>query len=325
MVWHKAGALALGWMLVACGDPSTRADPVLGSGPMGGGTDAGDVDDATTGDDADPDDGTAGADDASATTTAEPPTTGDDGTTDGPATGDDAGSTGQPPPAGLDHVGTLVVLGDSISDGGGQAPYYYDLLRADLAAHYGQIEYVNRAQSGSMTGALDSQIDGLPNSLPGPVAVVITSGGNDMKDDIVPVVTGFDGPLIAQMSANIDVALGMLLQPGRFGPGVEVYVFEGNIYDASDGVGDFGANDCNFGSGLPAIPTDAIFMRWNDGIRDAVLARGQVAVDMHAYFYGHGYHANPNWYASDCTHPSATGHDELHRLFYEQITGESLP
>ena len=32
----------------------------------------------------------------------------------------------------------------------------------------------------------------------------------------------------------------------------------------------------------------------------------------------------PSWYAGDCTHPNSVGHDELHRLFYEQITGESL-
>jgi lysophospholipase L1-like esterase len=264
--------------------------------------------------------------DAPGSTSGNPPPgegTGLDGDSSG--TTAQGSSTGETPTVALDDVGTLVVLGDSISDGGGQGPYYYVRLRDDLDAFYGGIDYVNRAQSGSTTAALDDQIGGLPAQLTGPVAVVITSGGNDMKADLVPVITGFDGPLIAQMGANIDAALGMLLAPGRFGPGVEVHVFEGNVYDASDGVGDFGANDCNFGGGLPTFPTDAIFERWNDGIREAVEGRAQVAVDMHEYFYGHGFHASPNWYASDCTHPSSVGHDELHRLFYARITGEVAP
>ncbi len=35
-----------------------------------------------------------------------------------------------------------------------------------------------------------------------------------------------------------------LLEPDRFGSGVSVRVFETNIYDASDGQGNFGANAC---------------------------------------------------------------------------------
>lgn len=324
MVWHRASAFALGWMVIACGEPTTRGEPIATAGPMAAGTGDADADGPATsaaGDDAA---STGGGDDA-ATASEDPSATGDDGPNDPSTGGNDDGSTGEPAPVGLDHVGTLVILGDSIGDGGGQAPYYYDLLRDDLAAFYGPIEYINRADSGSQTGALVGQVGELPGALPGPVAVVITSGGNDMKDDLLAVLTGFDGPLIAQMGANIDGALGQLLAPGRFGAGVEVHVFEGNVYDASDGVGDFGANDCSFASGLPAIPTDPIFGRWNDGIRDVVLARGQVAVDMHGYFYGHGYASSPNWYASDCTHPSTVGHDQLRRLLYEQITGEPLP
>ncbi len=155
--------------------------------------------------------------------------------------------------------------------------------------------------------------------------LVITSGGNDMKDALPAVATGLDGPILAQVSANIDTALSELLSPGRFGPGVEVHVFEGNVYDASDGAGNYSQGGCNFADGLPAIPTDVMFDRWNDAIATAVEARGQTAVDMHGYFYGHGYNNPPNWYASDCTHPNSQGHDELQRLFFEHITGEALP
>jgi hypothetical protein len=236
-------------------------------------------------------------------------------------TGDDSTST-TGGPVGLPSLGSLVVLGDSIGDGGGQPPYYYALLRDDLDAHYGGIQYVNNADSGSETGDLLGQVNGLPNALPGPVAVVITSGGNDMKSAIQLIVTGTDGPARTAMQGHIEAALDALLAPNRFGAGVEVFVFEGNVYDASDGVGDFGTHDCAFGGGLPTIPTDMIFANWNGAIADAVEAKGQIAVDMHGWFYGHGYASSPNWYASDCTHPSTVGHDELHDLFYWQITGE---
>ena len=154
---------------------------------------------------------------------------------------------------------------------------------------------------------------------------VITSGGNDMKAALPQVILGTDGPVKAEVAANIDAALGELLAPGRFGPGVEVFVFEGNIYDASDGMGNFSEGKCAFGNGLPPIPTDAFFDAWNGVIADAVEARGEAAIDMHGYFYDHGYNNPPNWYASDCTHPSMLGHDQLRRLFYEAITGEALP
>ena len=154
---------------------------------------------------------------------------------------------------------------------------------------------------------------------------MITSGGNDMKAALPQVLAGLDGPIKQKVAANVDAALAELLAPDRFGPGVLVRVFEGNIYDASDGQGNFSQGKCAFGKGLPAIPTDMYFDAWNLNIRDVVLARDQTAVDMHAHFYDHGYNNPPNWYASDCTHPSTLGHDQLRHLFYFEITGEMLP
>jgi lysophospholipase L1-like esterase len=231
------------------------------------------------------------------------------------------GASGGGPPAGLGDVGTLVVLGDSIGDGGGQGPFYYALLRDALEAHYGhEIEYHNRADSGSKTGALVGQIDGLPSDLPGPVAVAITSGGNDMKDQLFAILTGTDGPAREQMGNNISAALDALLEPGRFGAGVEVHVFEANIYDASDGEGNFGSSGCNVSIDSPQS-TDPFFDSWNGEIGERVGAVGQVLTDMHGHFYGHGFNNPPNWYAGDCTHPNSTGHAELAGLFASLITG----
>jgi lysophospholipase L1-like esterase len=236
--------------------------------------------------------------------------------------GGGAGSAGS---TGLAKLGSLVILGDSIGDGGGQGPFYYDLLRADLQALYGNISYQRKANGGSKTSDLKNQIGDLPKSLPGPVAVCVTSGGNDMKDVIAQIIIGQDAVFRAQMGANISQALDMLLAPGRFGAGVQVRVFEGNIYDASDGKGDFGSNNCAFGKGLPAIPSDGYFASWNGEIATRVSQHAQVLADMHAHFKGHGYHGSPSWYASDCTHPNKLGHDQLRRLFYLKITGKALP
>jgi hypothetical protein len=127
------------------------------------------------------------------------------------------------------------------------------------------------------------------------------------------------------MGQNVSNALGALLQPNRFGAGVEVHVYEANIYDSSDGQGNFSANDCNFGSGFPALPTDPYFASWNGEIATQVSAKGQTLSDIHGFFYNHGFNHPPNWYANDCTHPSQLGHDQLRRYFYFQITGEALP
>ena len=239
--------------------------------------------------------------------------------TGGSGTGGGAGA------AALPTLGSLVVLGDSMSDGGGIGPFYYNLLQQDLKTKYGAINYKNNAQSGSKTSALSGQIKNLQATLPGPVAVCITSGGNDMKAELAAIVLGADGPARATMGANISAALDALLAPGRFGAGVAVHVFEANIYDASDGQGNFSANNCAFGKGLPAIPTGTFFANWNGEIAKQVGAKQQWVADIHGLFGNHGFNHPPSWYASDCTHPNTTGHDQLRRYFYFKITGQNLP
>ncbi len=243
------------------------------------------------------------------------------GTTSSSGSSGEGGSLGA---AALEQLGTLVVLGDSIGDGGGQGPYYYDLLKGSLAARYGAIDYYRKAESGSQTSALLGQINSLPATLPGPVAVVITSGGNDMKDNLPLVLLGMDDLQVAAMSNHIDQALAALLAPGAFGAGVDVHVFEATIYDASDGQGNFGSGGCVINFDSPTS-VDPFFGKWNGAIAETVAAHGQVLAPMHDTFFGHGFNNPPEWYAGDCTHPNATGHDELHQLFYELVTGEPTP
>jgi lysophospholipase L1-like esterase len=252
------------------------------------------------------------------------------GTTPGASSSDsgtkptaDAGSAGTTKSP-LKKLGSLVILGDSIGDGGGVAPFYYDVLKQKLQAKYGTIAYAHEAQSGSKTDALSSQVSRLSHNMPGPVAVCITSGGNDMKAQVQAILLGLDGPARATMGTNVRNALSAILAPNRFGQGVHARVFEANIYDASDGVGDFGAHQCAFGQGLPATPSDGFFGNWNAVVTQEVGAKSQVLMDIHARFRGHGYSGSPNWYARDCTHPNATGHAELAQYFYDEITKQDF-
>jgi lysophospholipase L1-like esterase len=242
-------------------------------------------------------------------------------TGDGGATSSGAGGSTDLGAGGQSDLGSLVVLGDSISAGGGEAPFYYDQLLAELETHYGKtVDYVNHAQAGSTTLALEGQIAALPDQLVGPVAVVITSGGNNMLYCALQILTGVDQIARDRMADHIDLALTTLLEPDRFGSGVSVRVFEANIYDASDGQGNFGANACAMPLNVPN-GSAAIFDQWNDVISDQVSAHGQTLIDIHADFSGHGFNSPPSWYATDCVHPNATGHGELTQIFLAQITG----
>ncbi|MBW2453304.1 MAG: SGNH/GDSL hydrolase family protein [Deltaproteobacteria bacterium] len=272
---------------------------------------------------------TAGATEATSSTpgTSEPPGAGGGGADAEPplgtggSTSSGAGGAADPDPSGLPDLGSLVVLGDSIGAGGGEGPFYYDELLALLEVFYAKtIHYVNHAQAGSTTMALEKQIAALPAELPGPVAVVITSGGNNMIYSSLQIMTGLDQLARDRMGGHIDGALSALLVPDRFGSGVTVHVLEANIYDASDGQGNFGSGGCAVLFNVPS-GSAAIFDSWNAVIADQVTAHGQTLIDIHASFTGHGFNSPPSWYVSDCVHPNVTGHGMLTQSFATEITG----
>ncbi len=297
--WRRVAVLGgMVWWLSGCGEPPAEAgDATAGGGEAAGGAGEGG---ATAS-------GSGGAGSVSA------------GATSGAG---GSASSGSGSGGGMADLGALVVLGDSISDGGGEGPYYYDLLLSDLETHYGKaLSYHNVAQAGSTTLFLEGQIASLPAELPGPVAVVITSGGNNMQYNVLQVLLGADQMARDRMGEHIDAALTALLAPDRFGSGVTARIYEANVYDASDGQGNFGSSGC-------AMPLDApdgtlaIFANWNGVIADAVAAHGQVLLDFHGHFQGHGFNSPPpSWYAADCVHPNSTGHAEIAGLVFSAITG----
>jgi lysophospholipase L1-like esterase len=267
-------------------------------------------------------------------------------TSAGDAGGDDGSSPS--PIVTTASLGTYIVLGDSISDRGGQGPFFYDLLHQnddttypswhghDLATRFPGIQYVHGAVAGSVTGAygdqytigapvLTDQIAALGSSYPGDVLVSITIGGNDLNFHAPDAVVGLDTPDKQKFSANLKAALDTLTAPGRLGSG-KLYVLEANIYDASDGKGDWvkGGSACP-AYNVPATVDQQVFSAWNDIITQAIAGHaGDTLLDIHALFSGHGFNSSDSWYFTDCIHPDQQGHHQLRKEAWRLLTGETL-
>jgi lysophospholipase L1-like esterase len=237
------------------------------------------------------------------------------------------------------HVGTYIALGDSISDGGGTGPYFYDLLDADLEAKFPGVTFVHAAQQDAITdvysdnmpaGAplLKSQIAGLGSSYTGDVVVTITIGGNDLNAHAIKAIGGMDATVRAEFGTHLDAELAELATPGRLGSG-KVYIVVANIYDFTDGQGDFATVKCALGANVSAASDQSVFSGWNAVAATSIANAGGTLYDMHASFDGHGYN-NPDttqvWYdRNSCIHPNALGHDAIRRSIYTIVTGDALP
>ncbi|HEY5317069.1 MAG TPA: SGNH/GDSL hydrolase family protein [Solirubrobacteraceae bacterium] len=267
-----------------------------------------------------------------------------------PEAGDDApaSTSTTPPVATTASFGTYIVLGDSISDRGGAPPFFYDLLHQnddtnyptwkghDLSTRFPGIQYVHAAVAGSITAAygdttttgapvMSDQITGLGSSYPGDILVTITIGGNDLNDHAGDAVLGLDAPEKMKFAANLKADLDALTAPGRLGAG-KLYILEANIYDSSDGQGDWSKG----GAACPRYTVagtqdQMVFSDWNEILTQAITAHsGDYLFDIHSLFAGHGFNSSANWYYSDCIHPNKIGHNELRREAWRLITGESI-
>ncbi len=258
------------------------------------------------------------------------PTTGDGGAVDTGAASDSA--------LGAKSYRTHVILGDSISDRGGEAPYYYDLLDKnddarwptdkgrDFATRYPGIQVQKKSKGGSTAANLGGQIDTLPMRLDGPVLVTITIGGNDVQAALAKILTSGDDSLNrADFAEFLEESLGKLFTKDRFGPGVEVTVLMTNIYDPSDGTGKFtfaSGTKCGGALGIwPASrPTAELLVPWQKVMTDVAAKHpGTVVLDLHGKFAGHGVPGAETWFVKDCIHPNAAGHDAIRDLFWDAI------
>ncbi|HEX8950250.1 MAG TPA: SGNH/GDSL hydrolase family protein, partial [Polyangia bacterium] len=265
------------------------------------------------------------------------------GTGGGGATGGGTGGNAAGPLLPADaKVGTYIVLGDSISDRGGVAPYFYDLLKADLTAKFPGLMFVHGAQQNAITdvysdnqpsGAplLKAQIAALGNSYPGDVVISISIGGNDLNAHSLAAISNTDAALRAELDAHLAAELGELTTPGRLGSG-KVYLVLANIYDFTDGQGDFATVGCGPGVNISATAVQTGFGNWNTVLAANIGKVGGALYDMYTDFKGHGYN-NPDktqlWYnaSSDptvCLLPNAAGHDAIRRSIYKILTGDTL-
>src|SRR5260370_1148055 len=122
-------------------------------------------------------------------------------------------------------------------------------------------------------------------------------------------------------------ALGELATPGRLGSG-KVYIVIANIYDFTDGQGDFATVMCGPGVNISPTATMTSFGAWNGVIKSNIDKVGGALYDMHADFTGHGYNNHDTtqvWYdTTSCIHPNAMGHDAIRRSIYIVVTGPTL-
>jgi hypothetical protein len=224
-------------------------------------------------------------------------------------------------PLAMPGVGTLVVAGDSISSTTA-ATSYPALLRDALRARYGTVAYAHVAVAGAVSTDVPGQIANLTEPLPGPVVVALTIGGNDWKNYFADALAGKDVPPVETIFENMDATLAYILEPGRFGPGVEAHVVQANVYDPADGLGNYAEFGCGY-SGLPdGINFDAVFAFLNDNVYAVVTGRDQTVLDLWGLFRHRGYNYDPTWF-KDCLHPNTVGHEHLRRRFYCLITGEA--
>jgi lysophospholipase L1-like esterase len=243
-------------------------------------------------------------------------------------------------------IGTYIPLGDSISDLGGTGPFFYDLLLKnddttwptfqghDLTTRFPGVMYDHRAIAGSITDTylngplvgptLKSQIDLLGNNYPGDVLVTITIGGNDLNGHSLAAIGGTDGPARMEFQQHLADELAELTMPGRLGSG-RVYVVLANIYDFTDGQGDFATVLCGPPDNIGATQDAAVFSAWNGVMQSAIANVNGVFFDMHARFMGHGFDAQDVWYDRvSCIHPNAKGHNEIRRAIWQLVTGETI-
>lgn len=235
---------------------------------------------------------------------------------------------------------SFVVIGDSISQGRkpkivGEAPFFYELLLEnddakypewkgkDLKSRFGaDITVVNEAVQGAQTTGLAKQLEALPATLPGPVLVTLTIGGNDMQRSIINILNGADQADRDRFATNIQAAYDDLLKPNRFGDGVETHLFQANMYDPSDGAGDY--RSCpGVLSLVPVTPTAGFFETWNGLAKTKADEAKVTLLDMHTVFQGHGVLVQDRWYAPDCIHPNALGGHAIRKMFWAGITGET--
>ena len=176
---------------------------------------------------------------------------------------------------------------------------------------------------------MKTQIAGSASNYPGDILVTITIGGNDLNGHAIKAIGGTDETVRGEFSTHLDAELGELATPGRLGSG-KVYLVLANIYDFTDGQGDFATVKCGPGANVIVGADITVFNAWN-GVTATSLAKvGGTLYDMHANFMGHGYNdmtaaTSGTTATASCIHPNTMGHDAIRRSIYEHRDRRAAP
>jgi lysophospholipase L1-like esterase len=245
----------------------------------------------------------------------------------------------------IEGVQRLVFLGDSITEGTFPTPssqYYRTVLTESLQARFGEdLEVSNCADLGATSEDLlrgsNSQIERcFPEPEPRTTLVVMTMGGNDMRDVAQDSLGGAD---METTLAAVDAIVERMREgltwfredPDRFPGGV--FVVFGNVYEFTDGEGDLPSCPGAAFAGLrdPWPEGRQAFLRLNEGLMDVAVDTGTDLLLLLENFCGHGYHAGDpdnqcyrgpdaeRWFDFTCIHPNPTGHAEVARMFLEVV------
>lgn len=237
----------------------------------------------------------------------------------------------------IDDVDKIVVLGDSISAGtgaSGDEKTYFELLRADLEAHYGHsITLESCAVGGSINANLMGQIN---NCFPGTenekTLVVFTSGGNDIANMAINKLNTDAGlASVDAMVGYLDAGVAFFDDEAKFPNGV--FVVFADVYEYTDATADMESCPLATFAGLTGTWAAglSVFAYLTSEYGRVATKYGRDVVFMEETFCGHGYAreepaspcnevAGELWFGFDCIHPNDLGHRAIADLFFSVVT-----
>ena len=183
----------------------------------------------------------------------------------------------------------------------------------------------------------DQVIDCIPpNKRDKKTLVVVTMGGNDLKNI---AEEGFDGAPLEETKAMVDEAIALqreaiewIKDPANLPNGA--YVVFANVYEYTDGTGD--TSSCEVADLVEDLDGEwvddaEIYLYWQEeALRTAVETQTDM-IFLFEHFCGHGFrnddpsgscYRGPNaerWLDLTCTHPNPLGHENIAEMFFQTI------
>jgi lysophospholipase L1-like esterase len=228
-----------------------------------------------------------------------------------------------------------IALGDSLSTDtyaggpgcGASSLLYRDngvfpgFVGRDLRTLVPDLRFLNFAADGAVSAAISLGQAPFLADVPGDVRVVTLTAG---RDDLLGI-WGAELQTGEIMARDLAVMLDEILGEVRDAAGEDALILVGNVYDPTDGTGDFEALGVEeWEDGLLVL--DLV----NGTIEDAADDHDALLVDIHGHFLGHGLAADDpehpghdpsdptGWYVQT-VEPSDRGASEIRRAFWERV------